>query len=65
MIEAPDNTLWDVRQAAKFLGVSVKKVRSLIEKREIPFVKIGRLYRFRPASVQTWVKRQEQDDLPA
>lgn len=36
-------------------GVSPRQIRNLVYKRQIPFVKIGRLVRFDPDSIDRWV----------
>jgi excisionase family DNA binding protein len=49
-----DKMLYDVDEAAVYLGRSVSAVRKLIERREVPIVKIG-------ARVQ--VHRRDMDEL--
>ena len=43
-------------QIAKYLGVSTITIRKWIrEKRRIPFVRIGRQYRFKISAVDEWI----------
>ncbi len=51
-------SLWDVDQAAKVLGLSKTTVYRLAGREDLPSVKIGRVLRFIPAEVQAWVWAQ-------
>lgn len=50
--------LLTVEEAAEFLGVKVRMIRSLIETRRVKFVKVGRLVRLRESdlseAVEAW-----------
>lgn len=48
--------LLDYRTAAEYLGVRPKTLRKWVSGRRIPFVKVGRLVRFRPVDVERWVE---------
>ena len=50
--------LWDKRQAAKFLGVSVRTVERLVAYRRVPFLKIGRLVRFQRDRLEQMAQRR-------
>lgn len=50
--------LLDVEGVAVRLGVTPRHVRRLVAERRIPFIKWGRLLRFEPADVETWIARQ-------
>jgi len=47
--------LLDKRQVAETLGVSVRYVDGLLARRELPFVRLGRLVRFQPEAVDAYV----------
>ena len=48
--------LWSLQEVAQQLGnVSVRTVRRLIERGELPFVSIGRLLRVRVSDVHDWI----------
>jgi excisionase family DNA binding protein len=47
--------LMSVPEAAEVLGCSQRMVRKLVQTRQIPFVRIGRLVRFRPESLQAYI----------
>jgi len=44
-------------QVAVRLGCSLRLVRQLSADRRIPFVKVGRLTRFKPSDVESYVER--------
>jgi excisionase family DNA binding protein len=48
-------SLWDIRAVAARLGVQVRHVRRLVSERRIPFIKWGRLLRFDPTEIETWL----------
>lgn len=50
--------LVDATVVAKRLGISVKTVPGLCRRREIEFVRVGRLLRFKPAAIAAYVDRQ-------
>lgn len=50
--------LWAVKDVAQFLGVTERKVRSLIAEGELPHYKVGRVLRFRPEEVGAWLDGQ-------
>jgi excisionase family DNA binding protein len=47
--------LMTIQEAAAFLNLKVSKIRALTFRNEIPFVKIGRLVRFRAQDLELWV----------
>lgn len=53
-------TLLDIDQLAKHLGTSHRHIRRLIAERRIPYVKVGRLIRFDPAEIATWLDESRQ-----
>lgn len=48
--------LVDIDAAAERLGVKVSHVRRLVNERRIPYTKVGRLVRFDPAALESWIK---------
>jgi excisionase family DNA binding protein len=44
-------------ELAKFLKVSPRTVDNYVSSRRIPYIKLGRLIRFRPADVERALKR--------
>lgn len=49
--------LWDDRQIALAIGMSVKKVQELARIGSLPGFKVGRNWPFDPDAVRSWVKR--------
>ena len=50
--------LWKVPDVADCLGITAKGVYGLVEKRRIPFLRIGSRLRFEPARIRDWIRRQ-------
>ena len=46
----------DVAEAATYLGTSARHVRQLVATRRIPYLKVGRLVRFRPEALDAWLE---------
>ena len=49
-------TLLDKPAAAERLGTTKRHIEDLVTRREIPFVRVGRLIRFKPADLDAWVQ---------
>lgn len=45
----------NVLEAARYLNVSERYVRRLVAERRIPFLKVGRLLRFRPHDLEEYL----------
>ena len=45
-----------VDELSQYLGIKKSSLYSMVEKREIPFYKIGRLVRFKRADIDAWVE---------
>lgn len=50
-----DNALLDSPTTAKRLGITERHLRELVVRRDIPFVKVGRLIRFKPDDLDRWI----------
>ena len=54
--EAQEPTaLLDIRGVARYLGVTERHIRKLVQERRIPHVRWGRLIRFDTKQVAAWV----------
>src|SRR5260221_376868 len=53
----PQKEVLSVKEVAVYLGVSESKVRQLIRRNAIPYVKIDGSYRFYLPMVQDWLRR--------
>ncbi len=47
--------LWDIKRVSQYLGIKRSTLYAMIERREIPHYRIGRLARFRPAEIDAWL----------
>ncbi|MBW3643351.1 MAG: helix-turn-helix domain-containing protein [Actinobacteria bacterium] len=47
--------LMDLPTVAKYLGVSERHIRRLVQERRIPFIKWGHRLRFDPDEIDSWV----------
>lgn len=50
--------LLDGEAAAAHLGVKPRQVRALVDRGELPFIRVGRLVRFHPDDLAAYVDRQ-------
>jgi len=51
----------NIKQVAEYLGVSEKTVYRLLDKEEIPAVKVGRQWRFYMGDVESWLKKEKPE----
>jgi len=58
--------LWDIRRVSQYLGIKRSTLYAMIERKEIPHYRIGRLARFRPEEINEWLltKKQAQRERP-
>jgi excisionase family DNA binding protein len=49
--------LLSINEASSYLSLKVSKLRSMVFKREIPMVKIGRLVRFNKLELDQWIEQ--------
>lgn len=49
--------LWDIARVATYLGVTERTVYNKVRAGELPAVKVGRLWRVRPADLEAWLGR--------
>jgi excisionase family DNA binding protein len=47
--------LMNIDELSQYLGIKKSSLYSLVEKREIPYYKIGRLVRFKEADIGAWL----------
>ncbi|MCF6159236.1 MAG: DNA-binding protein [wastewater metagenome] len=61
IINPSEGGLMDMKQAAEYLNVKTSTLYSMCMRREIPYVKIGRLNRFRKIDLDTWITERIQE----
>jgi excisionase family DNA binding protein len=49
--------LWDIARVAAYLGVTERTVYNKVRAGDLPAVKVGRLWRVRPADLEAWLAR--------
>jgi excisionase family DNA binding protein len=54
-------TLWTAEEVAERLGVKLRWVHRAMELRRLPFVKVGRLVRFKPEAIEAWIEANSHD----
>ena len=64
VVSVREPLLLQVEEAAKLLGIGVTKVYDLMRRRELPFVKIGRLTRIELAAIQDFIDRERRGTKP-
>ena len=57
MTQENGNRLWNVRDLATFLATSAHAVYKLVERRQVPFVRLGRKILFDPDIIRTWINQ--------
>jgi excisionase family DNA binding protein len=48
--------LWDARQVARWLGIHRTRLYHLVRTDRIPHLRVGRVVRFDPQAIATWVQ---------
>ncbi|MFA6236759.1 MAG: helix-turn-helix domain-containing protein [Bacteriovorax sp.] len=51
-----EESLLTIQEASKILSMKISTLRAATFKRKIPFIKIGRLVRFRPKDLEEFIK---------
>jgi len=54
--------LINVREVSEYLDLSVNTIYSLVSKRRIPFVKMGRLTKFDLEKIDDWIKENSVEE---
>ena len=55
-----DKLLLSPKEAAQKLGIGRSKIYELAASRELPVVRIGKLVKFSPGSLNSWIKAAEK-----
>jgi excisionase family DNA binding protein len=53
--------LWDIKRVSQYLGIKRSTLYAMIERKEIPHYRIGRLARFRPVEIDAWLLTKKQE----
>jgi excisionase family DNA binding protein len=53
--------LLNIHEAAEYLGLKVSTLYAWVHQRRVPYVKVGRLVRFRPEALEKWLENNTVD----
>ena len=59
-MEQNKNRLLTITEASELLSIKVSRLRTAVFRKEIPFIKIGRLVRFKEDDLMNWVSENTQ-----
>lgn len=54
--------LLTIEEASRMLSIKISRLRTAVFKREVPFVKIGRLVRFREDDLSKWIEKNTKKE---
>src|SRR5208337_1809414 len=54
--------LWDIGRLSQYLGIKKSTLYAMIERKEIPYYRIGRLARFKPPEIDEWLLTRKQGE---
>jgi excisionase family DNA binding protein len=54
-------SLLSIEETSSYLNLKISKLRSMVFKKEIPFLKIGRLVRFEKTQLDQWLKQHRRN----
>jgi excisionase family DNA binding protein len=54
-----EKRLFTIKEASEYLGKSVKALYHMVERRQIPFVKIRKNLRFDKIDLDKWIEKQK------
>lgn len=58
----PEKALLTIQETCEFLQIKASRLRTVIFRKEIPFIKIGRLLRFDPKDLREWIEHLKQNN---
>jgi excisionase family DNA binding protein len=58
-------TLMDITELGRLTSIKTATLRKYVAKRKIPFVKVGRLVRFRPSEIDVWIASRAVAEVKA
>src|ERR1700723_850788 len=62
-VQSSGNDLLNYAGGAQFLGIAEKTLQGWVERgtQDVPYIRLGRLIRFRPASLSRWLESRERN----
>ena len=55
--------MFDVKQLAEYLNVSISLIRKLVKNKDIPYVRLGVKILFSKSEIDKWLLEQQKDNL--
>lgn len=55
-----EKQFYTLQELAEYLAVNEMTVRRLVNRKELPCYKVGRVYRFRVSDIEAWLGRNRQ-----
>lgn len=55
--------LLKIKDVSELIGTSPAGVYKMIYNRQIPFVKLGKRIRFKPAQISAWISKNSYDNI--
>ena len=59
-----EKQFYTLQELAQLLEVNEMTIRRLVRRREIPFNRIGRVFRFRVSDIEAWLGKNRQGPKP-
>ena len=57
-----EKQLMDTNEASEFLGISKNTLYEWVVQNKVPYIKVGRLVKFREADLEDWLKKRTRDE---
>lgn len=57
------SNMFDVKQLAEYLNVSISLIRKLVKSKDIPYVRLGVKILFSKIEIDKWLLEQQKDNL--
>jgi len=57
-----EKQLLDTKEAAEYLGISRNTLYEWVIQNKVPFIKVGRLVKFRKEDLEEWLKKRTQEE---
>ena len=52
----------DTKEASEFLGISKNTLYEWVVQNKVPYIKVGRLVKFRKGDLEEWLKKRTRDE---
>ena len=57
-----NHRLWGVEEMAIFLGIARTTLYAMVSQKRVPHIKVGRLVKFDPKSIEGWLKQHSVEE---